>query len=697
MKLIYTLLIVFLLAAVPQPASLQSTPPSGITQLYIQLDPDNLTGEGHIYSFTLADSVVTAKQAQDRDGDGLVDYVHIGFGNAGHHSSLVFATTQLHTEIKPGFYDKAMTATFEPLGHPGLDLIVDNYLCNTLTGKFTVLQAVFDYSSENAQLISFAAQFEQLCDGAPYPATGIVYYNYTPTSSLRFYPGTVNGGASSKGIVELANPAPAGGAVVGLTSTNTALANVPGSVTVPEGDKTGTFSITTGIVKSPTSVAVFASYNGVTDAAVLKVVSPIPSLTQLHLHGDPGDFLVGPHDYLLTRRDGFIRAAAANGPNGQVNYFFFSFNDFPFDHEWELSLTTRNLNTNLVPGYYPDAQSYGEETAGHPGLRLSNELGWCSPITGEFTVTDAEFDYSSFPFPLVSSFAADFVEHCNGNPPAATGTVYYNYTPPSLCVLSISPFSASFSADPGTGSFNVTQASNCNWTASSNVPWITVTSGAGAGNGAVSYSVTANTGTGNRTGTITISGSTFTIVQGKDFLDVPKTHLFYTEIGQLSARGITVGCTNGTYCPEDPVTRQQMAAFIIRALGEFHPVPAALQRFADVPLQNPFSAFIDRLAAFGITSGCAVNNQGQPSYCPADNVTREQMAAFIIRALGEYDPPVPSSQRYLDVPASNPFYAFIDRLGALGITRGCGGGNYCPHDNVTRGQMAAFLVRAFGL
>jgi hypothetical protein len=78
-------------------------------------------------------------------------------------------------------------------------------------------------------------------------------------------------------------------------------------------------------------------------------------------------------------------------------------------------------------------------------------------------------------------------------------------------------------------------------------------------------------------------------------------------------------------------------------------------------------------------------------------VTREQMAAFIIRSLGEFNPPTPAQQRFLDVPPSNPFYNFIDRMAVLNITAGCGGSNYCPTSAVTREQMAAFLVRAFNL
>jgi hypothetical protein len=182
------------------------------------------------------------------------------------------------------------------------------------------------------------------------------------------------------------------------------------------------------------------------------------------------------------------------------------------------------------------------------------------------------------------------------------------------------------------------------------------------------------------------------VLQGAAFLDVPQSHPFYTEIGKLSARGVTLGCGGGNYCPDQVVTRGQMAAFIIRALGLFNPPVPASQRFADVPPSNPFYRFIEEMAARQITLGC-----GEGNYCPADAVTRDQMAAFIMRGLGEFNPPQPASQRFFDVPPANPFYRFVDRMAVLGITQGCGGGNYCPTMEVTRGQMAAFLVRAFNL
>ncbi|HET9530984.1 MAG TPA: BACON domain-containing carbohydrate-binding protein [Blastocatellia bacterium] len=263
------------------------------------------------------------------------------------------------------------------------------------------------------------------------------------------------------------------------------------------------------------------------------------------------------------------------------------------------------------------------------------------------------------------------------------------------CSLALSAADKSFAANGGTGSTDVIAMGGCAWLATSNVPWIHITSGdSGSGNGTVSYSVDANTGATIREGTITIGNRTYTVLQGIPFSDVPLGHPFYTEIGKLSARGVTLGCDTTNYCPDLTVTRQQMAAFIIRALGDFTPPPPPMQRFSDVPPTNPFYAFIEQMAVRQITLGCSPN-----MYCPTDPVLRDQMAAFIIRALHEpgYIPPVPAMQRFMDVPPSNPFYGHIEEMAVRGITLGCGGGNYCPSLEVSRGQMAAFLVRAFNL
>jgi subtilisin family serine protease len=121
--------------------------------------------------------------------------------------------------------------------------------------------------------------------------------------------------------------------------------------------------------------------------------------------------------------------------------------------------------------------------------------------------------------------------------------------------------------------------------------------------------------------------------------------------------------------------------------------------FADVPTTNPFYHYIEQLFDLGITTGCGTNGGGQPIFCPADFVPRQQMAAFLMRATGEtqLNSPTPT---FADVPASNPFYGWIERLYEQGVTTGCGTNGtgqliYCPGDSVPRQQMAAFLIRAF--
>ncbi|HXU35479.1 MAG TPA: LamG-like jellyroll fold domain-containing protein, partial [Blastocatellia bacterium] len=194
--------------------------------------------------------------------------------------------------------------------------------------------------------------------------------------------------------------------------------------------------------------------------------------------------------------------------------------------------------------------------------------------------------------------------------------ITFTVTQDSGCMFTLSRNHQSFAGNGGPDSVNVIATdSACPWTASTAASFIHITSGSsGTGSGAVQYSVDANPGPTIRSDTITIGGHTFTVYQGIDFLDVPANDVFYTLIGQLSARGVTLGCGNGNFCSNDPVTREQMSAFILRAKGEFNPPTPASQRFNDVPPQNVFYNFIDRLAVLQITLGCTPDHL---FYCPS--------------------------------------------------------------------------------
>jgi hypothetical protein len=107
-----------------------------------------------------------------------------------------------------------------------------------------------------------------------------------------------------------------------------------------------------------------------------------------------------------------------------------------------------------------------------------------------------------------------------------------------------------------------------------------------------------------------------------------------------------------------------------------------------------FEADIEWLAARGITKGC--NPPANTMYCPSSHVTRGQMAAFLVRAMGYTDDG--GGDLFVDDDGSI-FEGDIDRLGTAGVTKGCNpptNNRYCPNAKVTRGQMAAFLVRAMG-
>ena len=167
--------------------------------------------------------------------------------------------------------------------------------------------------------------------------------------------------------------------------------------------------------------------------------------------------------------------------------------------------------------------------------------------------------------------------------------------------------------------------------------------------------------------------------------------VFENSIDWLALSGITRGCNppvNDQFCPAQSVTRGQMAAFLVRALG--------LTETLDNPFVDDdgsiFEADIQRLAAAGITRGC--NPPANDHFCPDDTVTRGQMAAFIVRALGYTDHG--EGDLFVDDDGS-VFEADIDRLATAGVTLGCNppeNDRFCPHDEVTRGQMAAFLDRA---
>jgi hypothetical protein len=181
-----------------------------------------------------------------------------------------------------------------------------------------------------------------------------------------------------------------------------------------------------------------------------------------------------------------------------------------------------------------------------------------------------------------------------------------------------------------------------------------------------------------------------------DFLDMPPTNPFHDFVVKVARNGVTAGCGFGNYCGQNPITRAQMAVFLLKSkYGSTHvPPPASGSVFLDVPTGSFAADWIEELAALQITGGCGGGN-----YCPSAPVTRAQMAIFLLKALNDstYVPPAATGTIFADVPLGAFADAWIEDLYLRGIAGGClvTPLRYCPSSTSNRQQMAVFLQKTF--
>ena len=166
------------------------------------------------------------------------------------------------------------------------------------------------------------------------------------------------------------------------------------------------------------------------------------------------------------------------------------------------------------------------------------------------------------------------------------------------------------------------------------------------------------------------------------------------SIEAIFAEGITFGCDDRGifFCPNESVTRGQMAAFLDRAIG----FPGTSDDFFGDDNSSTFENSINKIAASGITTGC--NPPFNTEYCPDRGVTRGEMATLLARAFPDLMPD--DAGNAFNDDNSSVHEANIDLIAAANITRGCNppeNTHYCPRNEVTRAEMATFLVRALDL
>ncbi len=260
------------------------------------------------------------------------------------------------------------------------------------------------------------------------------------------------------------------------------------------------------------------------------------------------------------------------------------------------------------------------------------------------------------------------------------------------------PFSINNASGPPSGGTPIT-VSGTNFLAGATV---TIGGVPATGVGVTNYTtITATTpalppGSANDLVVTNTDGTNGTLVKAfvADFLDVPSTNQFYSYVTKLVSNAITAGIGGGLYGVTDDTLRQQMAVFLLKARhGLCYTPPPCTGVFGDVPCPSTFANWIEELFTEGIAGGC-----GSGNFCPMNPVRRDQMAPFLLKSEhgASYVPPA-CVGTFPDVPCPSLFADWVEELATEGITGGCGGGNYCPSTPSTRGQMAVFVVKTFGL
>ncbi|MBF0371662.1 MAG: DUF1566 domain-containing protein, partial [Magnetococcales bacterium] len=190
----------------------------------------------------------------------------------------------------------------------------------------------------------------------------------------------------------------------------------------------------------------------------------------------------------------------------------------------------------------------------------------------------------------------------------------------------------------------------------------------------------------------------------RTFSDVSCDHFAADEISILAETSITNGCGDGSYCPDNTLQRAEMAVFLLRALygSDYIPNSASGEMFDDVSADYWVGNFIEHFMDLGITSGCS-----DSGFCPSNDISRAEMAIFLLRIRygADYQPPEATGTLFGDVSADYWAASYIEQLDREGVAsssmepgRECDGeGNYCPSQNINRGEMAYFLVNLFGL
>lgn len=172
--------------------------------------------------------------------------------------------------------------------------------------------------------------------------------------------------------------------------------------------------------------------------------------------------------------------------------------------------------------------------------------------------------------------------------------------------------------------------------------------------------------------------------------DLPPSHPGFAAAEALRRAGAMWGCAAGAFCPAQPATRAEIAYALHKLLDG--PVQTPISPlFTDVHTSDWFFEAVQEMATRGVTTGC-----GATTYCPEDGVSRAALAVFLTRAQGVSTAP-PDTPTFIDVPADHWAFPRIEAASSAALISECNatGPSFCPADFLTRTDLAVVLARIY--
>jgi hypothetical protein len=400
-------------------------------------DPADFIGQGRTFTLTPLDGDFSTTLNSGAVGVGF-------FGNGGGYPGttswgFIFAPPD-GQELTPGAYEAATRAAFKSPTTPGLDVYGDYRGCNTLFGRFVVLEAVYGVDNSVQQ---FAADFEQHCDGYPAALFGSVRYNSSLGTGPRIAvtpAKAYEGDGEPKALtfwVSLSARATQRVSVDYTTVDDTAQAGLD---YVP---MSGTLTFQPGENAARVDVEVLGNTAAQPDRKLELVLSnpegaPIAfgevsgtildddsGRTLISFTSEPGDYIGLGQQLTLTPIDGVITARKA-----------FNLVALHFDgaSDWDLELSAP-IGQTLVLGAYEGATRRSFQSPAMPGLDVYGDGRGCNVLSGRFVVLEAAYS----PDGDVQRFAADLEQHCEHIEPALFASLRFNSTVPLGPRLSVAP------------------------------------------------------------------------------------------------------------------------------------------------------------------------------------------------------------------------------------------------------------------